>query len=48
VLESGGTITFIGKKPGTDETRHQALMKRMDQLLAEMARLRREQPPLQA
>jgi uncharacterized membrane protein YcaP (DUF421 family) len=48
VLESGGTITFIGKKPGTDETRHQALMKRMDQLLAEMARLRGEQPPLKA
>jgi uncharacterized membrane protein YcaP (DUF421 family) len=48
VLESGGTITFIGKKPGTDETRHQALMKRMDQLMAEMARLRGEQPPLQA
>jgi len=48
VLESGGTITFIGKKPGTDESRHQALMKRMDQLMAEMARLRSEQPPLKA
>jgi uncharacterized membrane protein YcaP (DUF421 family) len=48
VLESGGTITFIGKKPGTDETRHQALMKRLDQLMAEMARLRSEQPPLKA
>jgi len=48
VLESGGTITFIGKKPGTDEKRHQALMKRMDQLMAEMARLRSEQPPLKA
>jgi uncharacterized membrane protein YcaP (DUF421 family) len=48
VLESGGTITFIGKKPGTDETRHQALMKRMDQLMAEMTRLRGEQPPLNA
>jgi len=48
VLESGGTITFIGKKPGTDESRHQALMKRMDQLMAEMTRLRGEQPPLKA
>jgi uncharacterized membrane protein YcaP (DUF421 family) len=46
VLESGGTITFIGKKPGTDESRHQALMKRLDQLMAEMTRLRGEQPPL--
>jgi uncharacterized membrane protein YcaP (DUF421 family) len=48
VLESGGTLTFIGKKPGTDETRHQALMKRMDQLMSEMTRLRGEQPPLKA
>ena len=48
VLESGGTITFIGRKPGTDESRHQALMKRMDQLMAEMTRLRGEQPPLKA
>ena len=48
VLESGGTITFIGKKPGTDETRHQAVMKRMDQLMTEMAKLREEQPPLKA
>jgi uncharacterized membrane protein YcaP (DUF421 family) len=48
VLESGGTITFIGKKPGTDESRHQALMKRLDQLMAEMTRLRGEQPPLKA
>jgi len=48
VLESGGTITFIGKKPGSDETRHQELMKRMDQLMTEMTRLRGEQPPLKA
>src|SRR5258708_37649401 len=48
VLESGGTITFIGKKPGSDETRHQELMKRMDQLMTEMTRLRGEQPPLEA
>jgi uncharacterized membrane protein YcaP (DUF421 family) len=48
VLESGGTITFIGKKPGTDESRHQALMKRLDQLMAELTRLRGEQPPLKA
>ena len=48
VLESGGTITFIGKKPGTDETRHQAMMKRMDQLMAEIARLRENEPPLKA
>ena len=48
ILESGGTITFIGKKPGSDETRHQALLKRMDQLMAEVTKLRGEQPPLKA
>src|SRR5499427_4943218 len=30
VLEPGGTISFIGKKPGSDEARHQALLQRMD------------------
>jgi len=48
ILESGGTITFIGKKPGSDESRHQALLKRMDQLMAEVTKLRGEQPPLKA
>ncbi len=48
ILESGGTITFIGKKPGSDETRHQALLKRMDQLMTEVTKLRGERPPLEA
>jgi uncharacterized membrane protein YcaP (DUF421 family) len=48
VLEPGGTISFIGKKPGSDETRHVALMQRMDQLMAEITKLRGEQPPLKA
>ncbi len=47
ILESGGTITFIGKKPGSDETRHQALLKRMDQLMTEVTKLRGE-PPLKS
>lgn len=45
VLESGGTITFSGKKPGSDETRHSALMKRLDELMAEVAKLRSAQGP---
>jgi uncharacterized membrane protein YcaP (DUF421 family) len=48
VLEPGGTISFIGKKPGSDETRHAALMQRIDQLMAEITKLRGEQPPLKA
>jgi Predicted membrane protein len=48
VLEPGGTISFIGKKPDTEEARHQAMMKRMDELVAEIVKLRGNQPPLKA
>jgi uncharacterized membrane protein YcaP (DUF421 family) len=48
VLEPGGTISFIGKKPGSDENRHQALMQRMDALMAEIAKLRAAPPGAQA
>ena len=46
VLEPGGTLTFLGKKPGTDEARHGELLKRFDALAREMARLRGDEPPL--
>ena len=45
VLEPGGTITFIGKKPGTDESRHRELMDRMEKMMAEIAKMRGAQPP---
>ncbi|HET9804290.1 MAG TPA: YetF domain-containing protein [Candidatus Acidoferrum sp.] len=45
VLEPGGTITFIGKKPGTDESRHQQLLERMEQMMKELAKLRAARPP---
>jgi uncharacterized membrane protein YcaP (DUF421 family) len=48
VLEPGGTLTFLGRKPGTDETRHGELLKRFDALTAELARLRGAEPPLKA
>jgi uncharacterized membrane protein YcaP (DUF421 family) len=48
VLEPGGTLTFLGRKPGTDETRHSELLKRLDALTAELARLRGAEPPLKA
>jgi uncharacterized membrane protein YcaP (DUF421 family) len=48
VLEPGGTITFIGKKPGTDESRHGELLKRFDAVAAELARLRGAEPPFKA
>ena len=48
VLEPGGTITFIGKKPGTDESRHRELMDRMEKMMAEIAKIRSAQPPANA
>jgi uncharacterized membrane protein YcaP (DUF421 family) len=48
VLEPGGTISFIGKKPGTDESRHQEMMKRMDQLMTELAKLQGAEPTAKA
>jgi len=48
VLEPGGTISFIGKKPGTDESRHGELLRRFDALTAEVTRLRSSDPPLKA
>ena len=48
VLEPGGTISFIGKKPDADEARHQELLKRFEGLAAELARLREIPPPAKA
>jgi len=48
VLEPGGTLTFVGKKPGTEDVRHQELVDRMEKLMAEVVRLRGAQPPAQA
>lgn len=48
VLEPGGTISFIGKKPDSDEVRHQALMLRIDGLMAEIAKLRPARPEAKA
>jgi len=48
VLEPGGTITFIGKKPGTEESRHRELMDRMEKMMAEIAKIRGAQPPANA
>jgi uncharacterized membrane protein YcaP (DUF421 family) len=48
VLEPGGTLTFIGKKPGTDDVRHQELVGKLERLLQEIASLRGPQPPARA
>jgi len=48
VLEPGGTMTFIGKKPATEDMRHQELLGKMEGLAREIARLRSPQPPAHA
>jgi len=48
VLEPGGTLTFRGKKPTTDESRHEQLMGQLQQLTEEVARLRAAQGPARA
>jgi uncharacterized membrane protein YcaP (DUF421 family) len=48
VLEPGGTLTFIGKKPDTEDVRHQELLKHLGTLREELAQLRSMRPPATA
>ena len=48
ILEPGGTLTFIARKPDTEDLRHQELLKKFDLLAEELARLRKVQPPATA
>ncbi len=45
VLEPGGTLSFVGKKPAPEEERHVEVLKRLDQVMQEVAQLRRMQSP---
>jgi uncharacterized membrane protein YcaP (DUF421 family) len=40
VIEPGGTITFIGKKPEPEIERHQELLMRLEQITKELAELK--------
>ena len=48
ILEPGGTLTFVGKKPGTEDVRHKELLDRLDLLRKEITALRGSQPPARA
>jgi uncharacterized membrane protein YcaP (DUF421 family) len=48
VLEPGGTLTFVGKKPATDDVRHQEVVARLETLMDEVVRLRAALPPANA
>jgi uncharacterized membrane protein YcaP (DUF421 family) len=39
VLEPGGTLSFIGKKPAPEETRHRELLQRLEQITRQLAQL---------
>ena len=40
VLEPGGTISFIGKRPSPEAVRHAELTRRLDQIVGELAAVR--------
>jgi uncharacterized membrane protein YcaP (DUF421 family) len=48
VLEPGGTLTFLGKKPAAEDVRHEELLGKMESLAHEIALLRGSQPPARA
>ena len=48
ILEPGGTLCFIGKKPATEDIRHQELLGKLERLAQEIASLRSSQPPAHA
>ena len=45
ILEPGGTLSFIGKKPDVEEKRHRELLHKIDQLSEEITLLRNTRPP---
>lgn len=48
VLEPGGTLTFLGRKPSGEDIRHQELLGKLERLTQEVLHLRGAQPPAKA
>ena len=48
VLEPGGTLSFVAKKPDTEDIRHKEILQKFEALTQEIARLRNLQPPATA
>ena len=48
ILEPGGTLCFIAKKPDVDDVRHRDLVERLEQLRQEITVLRATRPPSMA
>jgi uncharacterized membrane protein YcaP (DUF421 family) len=45
ILEPGGTLTFIGKKPDTEDLRHKELLSLLENLRQEISMLHAKRPP---
>jgi hypothetical protein len=45
ILEPGGTLSFISKKPDVEDTRHRELLSNFEKLREEIAILRSTRPP---
>lgn len=45
ILEPGGTLAFIGKKPAVEDVRHREVLSNLEQLRAEIALLSTRRPP---
>jgi uncharacterized membrane protein YcaP (DUF421 family) len=44
VLEPGGTLTFVGRKPDSDDMRHAEILRRFEMVTEELARVRKALP----
>ena len=44
ILEPGGTLTFIGRKPDSDDMRHAEILRRFEMVTEELARMRKALP----
>jgi uncharacterized membrane protein YcaP (DUF421 family) len=47
VLEPGGTLAFVGKKPAPEEGRHKELLAQLEQIAGELVMLRSSRPSTQ-
>jgi uncharacterized membrane protein YcaP (DUF421 family) len=45
ILEPGGTLTFIGKKPDTEDLRHKEVLSLLENLRQEISMLHAKRPP---
>jgi uncharacterized membrane protein YcaP (DUF421 family) len=48
VLEPGGVLSFVAKKPATEELRHQEVLQRIERLMEEVVRMRGAEPSARA